>query len=545
MHTHRAWLMPVAVATLFVSSACDDRNPTSSDPDEPRFSQAAQEDVEALIGGSMAGWWRAVHGFGPAPALSVAADAHSSSWRNWGMLHASQEPRQGLAGVEELVREHLGERPWTELYRTLVTVRDGMAALADGVELGEDGADTQRALAFGRFMQGLALGALAQLFEQAWILDETTDPASVELSRYPEVMASALERLGEAVHLSQEGEFTVPAEWVGFHRALDQDELARLARSWRARLRISAARTPSEREAVDWNAVLDDVQGGITEDWAGFYDGDFETNWAWQVIKLFGSHPTWARMDYRTIGPADASGAWQAWMAQPPANRMPFLIDTDDARITGGSPTADGSYVGFQEDHFFRPERGTYHFSFYTNDRWSHLFESSGVGLYVDFPVKELEFIEAEARFRLGDRGGAMEIVNRWRANGGLPPFVDAQGTAPGGDRCVPRRADGSCGDLWDALRYEKRVEVFQYGPFTAYLDARAWGDLLEGTFLNLLQPDALLPELLAELYEVGSAAAALQLAGSTAQEDLSHKRDAVTRFDRARNQNPGAVGAG
>lgn len=534
----------VMIALFLVCTACDRSSPTSSEEGPPGLSLAAQEDVEALIGGSMAGWWRAVHGFGPALTLSVAADAQSSSWRNWGMLHAGQEPRQELSGVEERFREYVSDRPWIELYRTLVSVRDGMLALADGQQLG-DAAATHRALAFGSFMQGLALGTLAQLFDQAWILDESVDPSSVELAAYPDVMAAALDKLDRAIELAEEEEFTIPAEWVGFQRTLDQEGFTRLARSWRARLRISVARTPADRAAVDWTAALEDARNGIEQDWGGAYDGSYEVNWAWQATKLIGSHPAWIRVDYRTIGPADASGSWEEWIGQSPQDRRPFPIDTDDTRITGGSPTDDGSYFGYEDHILFRPERGMDHFSFYTNIRWGDLWERQGVAFYVDFPVKELDFIEAEALFRLGDRAGATTIVNRWRANGNLPPFTNPAGRAPEGDRCVPRRPDGSCGDLWDALRYEKRIETLNHGPFTEYLDARGWGELVEGTFRNLLRPDVTLPELLMELYDAGSETEAAQLANTSTAEDLDRKRQAVGRFDRARNVNPGNVGAG
>lgn len=531
-------------AVLLLLAACEESNPTDPDHGSLGLSVAMQEDVEALIAGSMAGWWRAAHGFGPAPALSTAADAHSSSWRNWGMLHAGQEPRQDLSSLEPQFVEYVSDRPWTELYRSLVSARDGMLALSGGGELGSD-SETLRAVAFARFVQGLSLGTLAQLFDEAWIVDETVDPADVELSPYPEVMAAALAKLDRAVELAGEGEFTIPAEWVGFHRTLDQDEFARLARSWRARLRVSAARTSAEGDAVDWTAVLTDAREGIRQDWAGEYDGDWENNWAWDALKIFGGHPAWGRMDYRTVGPADASGAWEEWIATTPSHRTPFRIDTDDSRVTGGSPTADGTYVGYDEEIVFRPGRGRDHFSYYTHRRWAHLWEVAGEGIYVDFPVKELAFLEAEALLRLGDRTGAMSILNDSRARGGLPPFTDPEQSAPGGDRCVPQRPDGTCGDLWDAFRYEKRLEIFHHGPFTEYLDARRWGTLVPGTFTSLPRPDVGLPELLAEFYAAAGAAEATRLSNASSAEDLDAKLQGVLHFDRARNANPGNAGAG
>lgn len=529
------------VALLGACDAADPLGPDSREPTGQEVGAQIQADVEAMIAGSMAGWWRAAHGWWPGPALSTAADAHSSSWRNWGMLAAGAEPRRPLS-TDPDDPFHFITQPWTELNRTLASVRDGLVAIEEGVRIGEGGSDTERAVAFGTFMQGMALGQLAQLFDAAFIVDEDTDLEAVTLSPYPQVMEAALQKLDEAITLAESDTFTIPAAWVGFHESLDQDALARLARSYRARLRISVARTPMERAMVDWQAVLDDVDRGITTQWAGYHDGNWEVNWAWSADKLWaGVHPSWARLDYRTIGPADASGAWEEWINAPPSERRPFLIDTDDRRITGDVPTSGGLYTRYEPDHLFRPVRGYDHFSYYADARWAHLFDTNGVGLYPDFPVKELDFIRAEALYRRGDRAGAMEIVNEWRAGAELPPFIDPAGVAPGGERCVPRRPNGSCGTLWDALAYEKRIELFHYGPFTEYLDDRAWGDLVQGTFTDLPAPTDDYGAVVAAI--LGPAAP--ELVDDFTARGLNRKREAYDAFDRVRNTHPGDVGAG
>ena len=539
---------PLALLLSLLLVACDGATtgPPADEPSPDATPHQVQRDVEALIGGSMAGWWRASHGPEPGAALSTAADAHTSSWRNWGMLDAGAEPRQP-PNTDPEYRFQFITAPWTELYRTLVSVRDGLAAIEEGAEIGEGGADTDRAVAFGKFMQGMALGQLAVLFDAAFIVDESTDVETVTRSPYPQVLEAALTKLDEAIEIAETGAFTVPSEWLAFGNPMDQDGFARLARSFRARYRMEVARSPGERAAVDWAAVLPDAESGITQTFAGYYDGDWENNWAWSMDKLLAgaAHPIWGRLDYRTIGPADASGAWEAWIAAPPSSREPFRIDTDDRRITGGSPTTDGSYGRYAEDIRFRPSRGVDHFSYYWDGRWAHLMEAFGVGDQPDFPVEELDFIRAEALYRLGDRGAAMEVVNASRENGGLPPFLDPAGVAPGGDRCVPQLPDGSCGDLFEALKYEKRVELFHYGPFIEYLDDRGWGDLVTGTFVELPAPAGGFEELLDELYGEADAGGSVELANDSSADAIHAKREAFGDFDRERNSNPGDVGAG
>src|SRR5690606_19768170 len=76
-----------------------------------------------------------------------------------------------------------------------------------------------------------------------------------------------------------------------------------------------------------------------------------------------------ARLDYRLIGPADQSGAYQTWIASPLDARERFDIVTPDRRITGPTPTSDGAYVRYRADNNgFEVDRGLYLFSAY---QWS------------------------------------------------------------------------------------------------------------------------------------------------------------------------------
>jgi hypothetical protein len=101
----------------------------------------------------------------------------------------------------------------------------------------------------------------------------------------------------------------------------------------------------------------------------------------------------------------------------------------------------------------------------------------------------EMDLLLAEAEINLGNPGAAVTLINKTRvANGGLPPVTAAgvpASTPTAG--CVPRRFDGSCGTLMDALMYEKRIET--YGMAISYFDLRGWGCLLEGTPIQLPPP--------------------------------------------------------
>lgn len=535
----RTAFLLLAVAASGIAACVPYDEPVRPDETVETATVLAGEAVETLVGGALAGWWRASHGLTPGPALATAADAFSSSWLNFGMLDAGREPRQPL-NADPLYERNFTAPAWKELYRTLAAVSHAFSALDAGVVL-DSPAEERRVRAVGRFLQGLALGRLAELYGQSYVLDESTDLGHATLAPYGAVRDAALVRLSQAIDLADQGGFSVPAAWIGHDQPVTAADLGRLARSYRARIAMAVARTPAERASVDWSQVLADADAGIARDWGGRWDGNAEESWAWSIDKLIGSHPVWTRQDYRTIGPADASGAWQVWINAEPSERVPFVIDTDDRRITDETGRGEGRYMRYYDVTYFRPDRGLDHFSHYGDTRWQYLWEEAGEHLYPDFQVEELDYIRAEALYRLGDHAGALAIVNASRQKGDLPPFASPGASAPGGDRCVPKRPDGNCGDLWDALEYEKRIELYLSGAFTEFTDDRGWGDLVPGTFTEFPPIPGALDELVADilggLLPVSSDAAA--------PTRLRSLLDAYGSYDRAQNRDPFALNGG
>ncbi len=500
------WAIQSWLAMLLLAGGCVDLDVTNlNEPDRDR-AISSPTDIEALISGAFQAWWQTSHHSYPASALSTAADAHSSSWGNWGMRDSGWEPRKSYNNDPSYSYRGMAQTPWNFSYRSLAAVRDGLLAIEGGQRIQEgDGPDhTERAVVFGKFVQAMSLANLAVLFDRAFVVDESVeDVASLELVSYEQVWDSAEEKFGEVISMARGSGFVIPSAWVGFNGDWTGDYMADVARAFRARYRTQVSRTPAERDAVDWNSVLADVSGGISKDFSGNYDGN---NWAWARSKHHTAHYTgWARIDYRTIGPADASGGWETWANATADAKRPFDIDTDDRRITGGAPDLSGKYIRYMGNSPFPADRGIYHYSNYIDWRWRFLYENNWEGEYPDMTSIELDFLAAEANWRLGNKAPAMEVVNKYRTQSGeLPPFADPDGVAPGGDRCVPQLVDGSCGTLWDALKYEKRIELFHYGFGTEYFDDRGWGDLVSDTWVQLPIPGSELEILLLEIYTFG-----------------------------------------
>lgn len=520
----------VAVA----GTACADLEVTNlNNPDRDR-AISTPGDVENLIAGAYTSVWSVIHYSYPGSAFSTAADAHSSSWGNWGMRDSGWEPRKTYDNDPAYSYNNIAETPWGGLYGALAAVRDGFLAIEGGISIGDQGSDTPRAQAFGKFIQGLSLGYLGLIFDKGFIVDEASDLETLEFVPYTDLFAAGIAKLDEAEALARGGSFTLPSEWVGFDGTMSSDKFARLISSWRARLKSQVGRTQAERDAANWQDIMSDLQAGLgaTEDYASYDDG---STWAWMRDKLHtASIAGWGRLDIRTYGAADQSGAYQTWLATPPEDRRPFDVDTDDNRVTGGAPDADGQYVAYIGSSPFPASRGYYHYSNYLDVRWGY-YSAGFVGRLPTWDPKERDLLMAEAMYRTGNPTGAMDIVNTYRANGGLPAFTDANGTAPGA-RCVPRTSTGACGDLWEALKHEKRIELFHYGPFTEFMDDRGWGDLVSGTWNQIPVPGSELLLLLEDIYTFGAEAgsAAPSIINDLSPEAIAQKRFAFEKYREA-----------
>ena len=500
------WKIGICTAAIALAGACVDLDVTNlNDPDRERALSSAS-DVEALISGGFQAWWATAHYSYPASAMSTAADAHSSSWGNWGMRDAGWEPRKAYNNDAAYSYRFVAQTPWGESYQALAAVRDGLLTIEDGLRIQEgDGPDnTERLQIFAKFVQAMSLANLAVVFDQAFVVDESVDDiAGLEMQLYTAVWAAAEQKFNEVIQMADGAAFSIPSNWVAFNGDWSGTYMAEVARAYKARYATQVARTASERDALNWSAILSDATGGLSKDFSGYYEEG--GNWAWHRSKLHTAQYTgWARIDYRTIGPSDASGQWETWINASPDDKRPFNIDTDDSRITAGDPQTSGQYIRYMGNSPFPADRGIYHFSNYIDWRWRYIREADFVTEWPDMTGWELEFIAAEANYRLDNKDAAMAHVNQSRARGDLPPFTDANGVAPGGDRCVPQMPDGSCGDLWEALKYEKRIELFHYGFATEYFDDRGWGGLVQWTWEQVPVPGAELELLLMEVYTFG-----------------------------------------
>lgn len=486
---YKSTLQRAALAAMLVAAgACTDLVVTN--PNEPDKERALRTgaDIEALIAGTFRMWWDLQQGndiglrlsneTNLAIVLAYAGDVGAGNGFG-GSGGMAFDPRRPVFNDNNNRWGDFAKASWFALYRGMGSIRDGLQSIAGGVVVGQNGADNPRLQAFAKLMQGLDLGHLSLIYDQGYVFDETTkDLATVKLVPYKETLAGARAYLAKARDLSSKSTFTIPQGWMGPKSYTNQD-LIRIAHSYEARFMAEVARTPAERAAVNWAEVLSHVEQGVTQDFGvqlsgpgGFWKDGLKDRY-YALLAL--------------LGPADQSGGWQKWETlDPTSGRQPFLIATDDRRVTGATPTSSGTSFNYTAAVGGDPDRGIYLASNYELIAWANMAATS-LGFAPDLTVQEMEFLKAEAYIRLGRPADALPIINKTRTERGKLPPATVNGVS--GPRCVPRTITGACGNLLETLAWERKMEMLLLTVGSEYYEERGMGTLRKGNPLSLPVP--------------------------------------------------------
>lgn len=497
----------------FGGSACQDMDVVNVNNPSRESVLESPADVEALISATFRGWFERTGGTTPGIAMSVMADEFTTGFGDFAAQELSLEPRPALNPFSP---NNPTGATWADYYGVIAGVNTAIRTIRDNdMVIRSGGQDvTARAVTFGQFMQGLSHGQLALIYDRGYVVSDVLDMDTLrfgggstqvhELLRpYTEVRDTAIAQLEEALRLAQANPFTLPGdgpEWIpGI--TMSNDDLARLIHTYIARLMVYTARSSEERAAVDWNEVIAHIDQGIQNDFAPVGIPDrMESLFKHRAARLRTTTPAdFMRVDYRLIGHSDLSQGFIDWANQPWSNREPFRMEVGDVRVDGlpdderpstcsVQTTSCGLYMGYHVATVFAPDRGTGQRSYYVFHRWGTGTEWQAGPIPI-INVAELDLLKAEGLIRLGRADEAVPLINKTRvANGRLPPVtVDGvPGVAPD---CVPRKYDGECGSLWDALRYEKRIETLGLEGGPAFYDARGWQTLVENTLIHFPMP--------------------------------------------------------
>jgi hypothetical protein len=482
----------LGVAAAIVLGGCVDLDTTNpNEPDRDRVLSSPQ-DVQALISTSYQLYFDNAQQTNPGLPTGAMADNLTGGFFDFGVHDMTESPRSAYNASPLNTRGFVGRAPWSRLYPVISNVNDGLTAIDGGLRIttGQGNADeTARARAFGKFVQGITHGYLSLYYDQALIVTEDTDLEQMDptaFSPHPEVLAASLEMLDEAIAISGANNFTIPGspDWIN-GVTLSNQAFIRVINSYYARLLAYSPRTWEQRNAVDWNEVLRRIDAGITQDFGpeGMLNV-WESNMRRLLSRVRTNPSDHVRPSLMALGPADTSGAFQKWVTAPFAQRDTFAIRTPDRRIHGAAGfTARGLYFGRHRSTIWPADRGRY--------RWSHYFyhrdgtgDSWHTGQQVTISRTEMNLLKAEALIRLGRAAEALPLINATRvANGQLPPItLDGPPTGP---TCVPRKINGECGSMWDALIHERQLENMGIEGPIMWWDFRGLGRLQEGTLLH------------------------------------------------------------
>src|SRR5687768_5509565 len=405
----------------------------------------------------------------------------------------------------------------------LNTLIEGDPTPGDGI-LGSPAQDL-RAQAFAHFAIGCNSGWLAMIYDSASVIVPGMPADEIPgLSGFGDVMTSALAMFDSAIVIAErstnaEGSaatnFPTPGPWLG-GTPYSRLDFQRIVRSYRARFRAGVARNPTERDAVDWAKVTADAEAGIQQNFRVNSGGSTGWNVGFVGSNMFQDGRAWSQMSLMYWGMADVSGAYDAWLATPLLSQKPqFVVVTPDKRWPQGTTraqqvTASVRPSGNNYDH--RPyiaalaadETGdAWGWSYYQFNRNAAIrFNSpSNTGDWPHMMKAEIDMLAAEGHIRAGNIPAAAAKIDITRVGKGeLPPLTGVITTAdqpvPGGASCVPRVPDPAtqfkstkCGNIMEAMKYEKRMETAYTSFGRWWIDGRGWGDLIEGTAVQYPVP--------------------------------------------------------
>ncbi|MFB6099544.1 MAG: hypothetical protein ABEK84_10625 [Salinibacter sp.] len=579
----------VALSFLVLLPSCDSIRPDLDVENKNQPSRAqvlgTPADVEGIASGLWRNYWGTYQSWGYAPLLETMADTYSCNWANYGMNRMSSQPRVKWKNSSAYAYANSTEGPWFDGYTVISNAADILKSIdrLGKSEFKAEGVNVNRLKAFSNFMMGLVYGKIAANFDRAFLVDGNTNLEAVatgqkelKLQKYGKVTDFSLKKLNKAIQFAKQGSFEIPPTWIWGLTITDQ-QLVYLANSFKARIAAMTARTPKERmdlghsQMASWSKVKTWIENGLeatgysgqfrarTVEYtcrdincpnafnipntrkkttpAGFAPisrGGFGTSGI-DVLKWMSTQSnTWARADYRMIGPADVSNdkddcvgaagndgsgddgeisCYQEWQNTPVADRLPYVTETTDRRIQGPKgPKDHGTFFDFVGTALtaFPPARGTYHYSDRTFVRYQYHPENQGpsAGEPMTYLTKpEMDLLKAEAILHMnGNTSTVAKLINNTRdENGKLPK---ATGDTPVGSiQDAPDPLPGYPGgkpSLWSMLKYEFHIETMSTASGLNFYARRGWGDLIKGTPLHFPIPERELNTLQKQVYTFG-----------------------------------------
>jgi len=476
----------LALLALGACKSLDIENPNEPDARRALSDPAA---LEALAGGTLRSWHNAYQGMEAAGVMTTQAQSFTSSWNNFNMNFYSSIDADGTRNSRPWQNDpSLAGRTsvqwlWVNYYSLLSSATDVVRAIrVDDVEI-NSASDTKRAEAIAVLMQGAALSGISMNYDKGYIVDETTDLASLAYSNRKQIRDAAVLKLIDAATIAKANSFTTPAGWTN-GQAYTSDQIARVAYTMAAATLAYYPRNAAENGQVNWAQVATYAAQGMSSG-APFdfvFNGDGCRSWCNELLFWFEALDG-GRVHTRVSNLLDPVTQRHPWplAGNPQPNSADKRLgdgsfgDADLQDYIGTTPrTANGgSDFAWSGVAPFRPDRGDYHQSNLGHVRYDLSGNHDPTGIYGGFgpaPVisaTQNDLLWAEGLLRSGGSpADAATRINRSRVNrGGLPAATAGEGVA----------------SLLAKLNYENEIELIGIGSLV-YYNRRRLDGLLVGT---------------------------------------------------------------
>lgn len=488
--SHAKMNRAASLIALLALSACktlDVVNPNEPDARRALTDPAA---LEALAGGTMRTWHNTYQGMDAAGVLTTQAQSFTSSWNNFNMNFYSSIDGDGTRKTRAWQNDPAAagrtsvQWLWTGYYATLSAATDVVKAVRVDKVVINNPVDTKRAEAVALLMQGASLAGIAINYDKGYIVDESTDLATLAYSNRKQLRDAAVAKLVEAATVAKGNQFTTPAGWSN-GTSYSSDQIARVAYTMAAATLAYYPRNAAENAQVNWGLVVTYASQGMSSGtpFNFTFTGDGCSAWCNELLLWFNGIDG-GRVHTRVANMLDPVTQKHPWPGNP-GNGKP---DSPDRRLGDGSfgdeslvdgfgtypRTANGgSDFAWSAVAPFRPDRGAYHQSNLAHVRYDLSGNQDPTGIYGGygpapvFTASQNDLLWAEGLLRSGGSAAqAASLINKTRVGrGGLSAASAGEGTA----------------GLLTKLHYENEIECMGLGAVTFYNRRRLDG-LLDGT---------------------------------------------------------------
>ena len=490
------WSTLVVAAAAVVTVSCNLSVENPNDPDKLR-SLGQPSGLQQLLGGGVRTWVETRENY-YVMALDAQADNYTASWNNAAMRFYSSVGSDcpircgwtNSSTAPEAAGGPTVEVLWYGYYNVLTTangVLNGIETLhvCFDVDCAVDSTLTQRNKAVARMLQGMALAGIAMIYDQGFVVDETTDlsaPKNLPFVTRQEVRDAALAKLNQAYTEAGVRTWSTPGgtdpSWFGLGsgRSYTNVQIQQLIRTMQAELVAMFPRNSAENTAADWAAVANYASQGISSGTPfqfEFYIDQTTRECGIACIKNWGNSVSTERVDTR-VAALLTTNHQDPWPA-PNGNPCPTI--SPDKRVgdgTYGPPSNDNfdqvaiapADAGAGTDYacagvaIFPAARGSYHQSNLQHVRYLALASrgedlpgQDGTGQDPLYTTQMNDLLWAEGLIRSGGdlALAAAKIDNSRVTRGGLPSIAGAGAAA-----------------MITALQYEQEIEFMGQGvtPF-------------------------------------------------------------------------------